>query len=396
MALAALEALAFVGTVITTIPVLQDFISPKPDIDKTTVVKIVAGDDDFTDGNLPGIHLFDRSGNTVGIHASAPDFDEKLGKGEIRTVNIEQIDRDISAAGTEYISLSHGGNDAICVSFITVRTPTGNQYSFTGDIAFECVEQGVGIFWYHGNVVISQGEKGIVEPKCFWLDGDATNGINTKGVGIHLPSFIPSKGREASFKESPNRQCHSEPRFAAYADDGFGPFSMIPFFKEDVFDLGTLEDFDDKALDQNNWGLNELDIPFFKRGLAGPNSTAESDTTPLAREGGGPPRNNAGGDRPSRSWRKPGQLIKCASESKSARALCESETSHGPDFLNTAEGLLCDMDTKNLWDVCKDEQQTGCFDAERSRMRLGRGNNRRDESSGRLIPRKVYDDVKQW
>ncbi|SPO06518.1 uncharacterized protein DNG_09208 [Cephalotrichum gorgonifer] len=389
MALAGLEVLAVVAGLITTVPLLGDLFAAKPDDSITTVVKIVTGDDDFTDGHFPGIQLFDRQGQTIGLQES---YDDVLGKGAPRTANIVQIDPLKSAGGVEYISLSQGGNDAICISFFTVRTPTDLKYSWTGDIAFQCAGI-IETFWYHGNVVVSQSEKGIIKPKCAWIDGDSTNGITTKGLGIHLPSFIPSAGREKSFRENIDRQCKSQPRFAAYTEDGFSAFHTIPFFKEDVFDLTTLEDFGDKALDQGNWDLKEFDTSLiFGRDVG--NSTAAAAATANPQDA--PSRGGGRRPRKTKQWRKPGQLIKSKADYHSARELCESPYSFGPDMVNLHEGIYCDMTNKQMWDVCKDDSQRSCFDIETSRMRLGGGNSRRDESSGRLIPRKIYDEIKEW
>ena len=57
------------------------------------------------------------------------------------------------------------------------------------------------------------------------------------------------------------------------------------------------------------------------------------------------------------------KLVSSAHEKHSARALCESETSHGPDFLSRSEGLFCDMGSKRVWPVCgTGEVEVGCYD----------------------------------
>lgn len=56
------------------------------------------------------------------------------------------------------------------------------------------------------------------------------------------------------------------------------------------------------------------------------------------------------------------KLISSPHEKHSARALCESDTSHGPDFVSHSEGLFCDMGTKSVWPICKaTEVEVGCY-----------------------------------
>ena len=47
-------------------------------------------------------------------------------------------------------------------------------------------------------------------------------------------------------------------------------------------------------------------------------------------------------------------LIASPHDTHSARELCESEHSHGPDFVSFSEGLFCDMDAKMHWPLCKE------------------------------------------
>ncbi|KAL6409156.1 hypothetical protein AUP68_05526 [Ilyonectria robusta] len=60
------------------------------------------------------------------------------------------------------------------------------------------------------------------------------------------------------------------------------------------------------------------------------------------------------------------QLIVGDVDDLSARFLCESATSVGPDLANTSEGLFCDMGEKKLYDLCSESVQAGA----RTRMPL--------------------------
>lgn len=45
----------------------------------------------------------------------------------------------------------------------------------------------------------------------------------------------------------------------------------------------------------------------------------------------------------------------------SAKDLCESSSSHGPNYLSTKEELYCDMATHTLFSKCKSISETGCY-----------------------------------
>ncbi|KAK3312947.1 hypothetical protein B0H66DRAFT_631837 [Apodospora peruviana] len=456
----ALDGLALIGTAITTVPVIQDLFNPKPDSSTTTKVRIIVGDADFAEGNEPHVSLFDRSGNNIGFTSDFRQFGDVINRGQPADIDVVQIDPGASANGAEYMALSASEGNAICISIVTVTTPTGIKYSFMGDIATQC-----GIPWFPGNVLASIGPKGEVRPNCVWIDGDGTNGINTHGLGMHLPSFQSNEDREQDFQEHPDRMCKSDPRFKAY--DALTFTDSIPFFKEPVFDGTTLLDFDDKALDQSNWDQKPIDLSILgqrrrsysyqkqqqyeqdgdarnvaatgtttgtgtgttnKKAVAGGNHRNETNTTTgttatssqessatesagddKKKHGGGnnpdpnsnpknmnPNEQDKGKNRKNKNWKMPGHLIVTPHASHNVQAVCKSRSSMGPDIVNPKEGWYCDMETKTLWEVCKTSKQGACFDVDTNRMRMGKGNSRRDEKSGRVIPRKEYTTVKQW
>lgn len=47
--------------------------------------------------------------------------------------------------------------------------------------------------------------------------------------------------------------------------------------------------------------------------------------------------------------------------SESAKILCDSHSSHGPNYLSTEEELYCDMATHTLFPKCKSISETGCY-----------------------------------
>lgn len=403
MAVAADVAIGIVGAVLAGIPLIADLLAPKADDSITTTVRIIAGDGDFTDGDQPHVHLFDRSGNSIGASRGS---DNTIHRGQPRDVQVRQADPSRSANGAEYLALAAAGlNDAICVSIVTVTTPTGVTYNWMGDVGFQC-----GLPWTYGNVMASESsEFGRVIPKCVWLDGDASNGIKTQGVGIHLPSFTSNEGREADYGRNNDHMCKSKPRLSAYEKLDF--LDPIPYFKEPVADDATLVDFGDKALDEGNWdtkptdthGLEGLGRKTRRQAHAHSNTTRHDDegrqntATPPPRPGSGHGGKVVPYGQSGNAMHR-GRLVKSAHPSHSARELCESATSWGPDFVSLKEKLYCDMDTKTLWPCCGGDVRTACFDVEANAMRKDASSPsvRRRALAGRRIPRKTYGKVQEW
>lgn len=64
------------------------------------------------------------------------------------------------------------------------------------------------------------------------------------------------------------------------------------------------------------------------------------------------------------------QLVISDFNEHSARAVCESTSSYGPDFLATNEGLYCDMCEHQLWPICDDGDAIDCFDIGEKKIRF--------------------------
>lgn len=258
----------------------------------------------------------------------------------------------------QYISVSKGGNDALCISYIAVTWPDGQQKAWYGDVGYTC-----GAFWYNSQTIIGDNN---YQPKCVWIDGDKSNGITTQGMGIHITDFVATEERAQAYKDHPETMCKSKPRFWLY--DDLTSDMYLPFF--------------DPPLE---YDTNNVDKDRSKVLVEG------SSTGPL------PPRKRSHKARSTVHKRHhfPGKLVTSSKPAHSARELCESDHSLGPDFVSLPEGLFCDMSEKELWPLCDEAHTTGCFDVARNEMVAG-SLGRRDEASGRHIPEKEYSNVQAW
>ena len=158
------------------------------------------------------------------------------------------------------------------------------------------------------------------QPRCTWVDGDRTNGIRTKMLFIHFPSFVGVDGKP----RSPSSYC-GWPALRAY-DNGGGSI----FKKRDGDGAAHLE--------------------------AGSTIKKRADT----------------------------RLVVSSFPGHNATELCESETSRGPDFVSTTEGVFCNMESRKVQPLCKGDLEDGCFS-------LVGATERSKGGSG-----KAYSEVIQW
>ncbi|KAK5033465.1 hypothetical protein LTS07_003769 [Exophiala sideris] len=92
-----------------------------------------------------------------------------------------------------------------------------------------------------------------------------------------------------------------------------------------------------------------------------------------------------------------GKLIKSKLAINSAARLCNDTASVGPDFAALSEGLYCDMDTKEIYPICKDGQVSGCFRTADNVLVGDSGEDEGAKVSERAVQiMKAYDDVVVW
>ncbi|KAF2834766.1 hypothetical protein M501DRAFT_963863 [Patellaria atrata CBS 101060] len=263
----------------------------------------------------------------------------------------------------EYLSVSKGGDDALCIAYITVTWPDGGQRSWMGDVGKKC-----GSHWYPSHTIVDGYDS---KPACMWIDGDQSYGILTEGFGVHITDFTPTQERVDAYNENPDLICKSKPRFHIY--DDLTSDMYLPFFNPPLeYEPGTLLDIDTSKVFVD--GDSTGSLPPKKR------------STPIQRRNGTISSNNFMRNR----------LVSSRDPSQSARELCDSPTSFGPDFVSYAEGVFCDMLTKELWPLCSEQHRAACFDTNTKTMRPGMGIRGRDGSSGREVPEKSYDRTDEW
>lgn len=368
------------------IPLIQQAIANAKPPQYVVSVGIGQGlnESDSLGGNVPGVSLWTARGEAIGgalgrkrvlddasVYEASVSGNSSLGEGK---------------APAEYISVTAGGDDAICVAYVAVTEPTETKRVFMGDVGASC-----NFDFYYSILVV-----GGTRPRCVWIDKNHSNGLRFQGMGIHLPSFsngdsTDQQGLAAQYGANLDTMCKSGPRLRMYeelnAEDPILFFSP-PFTSDDFNEDGS--DKDISKIIKNPGKFTDINLDLANKACASsegcPHIIDQIDQNP----------NTKHKKRQTRNPWAPGQLVVSNHAEHSAIELCNSAYSRGPDFVSLQEMKYCDMDTKLTWDVCSSHADTCCLDIETQNMRpCGYG----DQTSSRIaisMPNKGYNKVRRW
>lgn len=361
MAAAVFKVIGLVMGAIDMAPMLQSMLPARTGVE--TTVRIGVGTsihkDANTGGDTPGIRLFDVMGRDIGEARGSKK--NKIVDGGYKDITVKAA-KGMEGRQAQYISISKGGNDALCIAYITMTWPDGQNKAWYGDVGADC-----GGHWYNSQTIIGEGN---YQPRCTWIDGDASNGIKTQGMGIHITDFTATEERAAAYKKDKDTMCKSKPRFRLY--DELTSDYHLPYFNPPLeYDSSTLVDKDRSKVMVDGAANGKL-----------------------------PPKNKKRSPREKRAllskrYEFPGKLITSGQIGHSAKALCSCERSLGPDFVSLHEGLFCDMSEKQLWPLCGNGVVSGCFNTTTHTMDSN-DISRRDDSTGLHVPEKSYVDLQSW
>lgn len=369
-----------------------------------SIVRIAAGlnlaneTNENIGGATPSVALFDANGQRIGLKLGG---NNRINEGNFADIKVSPLRKGNNIA-PEYISVVAGGTDSLCVEYIALTPPSGEYWVFYGDNAKNCGAQ-----WYHSHGEVKTSGQPYY-PACFWItkpdsSGKKANPAFPEGVGIHITDFAPDDGKNEEYQNNLDTACKSDPRFKLY--DTLKAIDCLPVFDPPLESNMNGSDKDLNALKTPGkvncspgpgqlgtaaqWmdltGTIPNDVPLKRKRYSSENSSLRSSpTTERKREGF--------------QCDFDGHLVISDIDAHSAKDLCMSNTSSGPGFVSTSEGLYCDMCTHELWPVCHDKVSAACFDLATQTMRLALGNQARDENSGRIVPEKTFpqDKVQHW
>ncbi|RMZ85211.1 hypothetical protein DV738_g406, partial [Chaetothyriales sp. CBS 135597] len=368
MALAAgLQVIGFVDSFVSLVGFLEDFLAPPEASKDATIVRIALGSSTNEEasfgGNTPGVSLWDFIGNAIG---SVDGTSKILHQGTFVEVVIEPRE-EVGNIPANYMSISNGGNDAICIAGIGITYASGANAGFSTNVAATC-----GATWSFSNTpVLGNVSTGEVEPpKCVWIDRDGSNGIPHQGMGFHIPSFSDTNVNLArTYDENKALMCQSGPRFRMYpklrTEDSILIFPSPPEFLRGVENKSMIGTDKDPSFIIDNPGKLADPLRRRRRDITtrrlGHQNSANFDNTTIVN---GVNQTQVPARRPLADL-----LVISPSVRASARELCESPTSYGRSFVSLPDNLFCDMIDKSLYYTCSNKVTSCCLDTDTASFR---------------------------
>lgn len=197
-------------------------------------------------------------------------------------------------------------------------------------------------------------------------------------MSFQIDAFADSPDKVTQYRDNKDTLCKSTPRFSTWQDlDWNSPIPLFdPPLKYEVDsvtggqgrdkDLGKIVESDDCTYDKEKERyLKELGQKCKDKGIG------RSGFPPGRFIQSSPSRRQERPQRPAGTndlrRRFAGQLVVSSMSSHNATELCDSETSFGPDFVSTEEGVFCSMSQKKTFPLCGHDGASTrdiCFDLE--------------------------------
>ena len=452
--MAVVNAIAGAFLALSIYPMAVTYFPPKVIERTATSVRIKLGlpmyndDNHRIDGDLPAVAVFDSNGERIGFTLGGEDHimedsDTKV-IGDIKVMHINQKKNSFA----EYISVSKGGTDGVCISSISITMASDNEakYALLSDIP---ILLGAYVYLSNDPVIANDGEDVVARPGCFWIDGPNKDGKMEddahQGLSWHITDFLGNEDRIAQYNEFPDTLKKSIPRIQMW--DYINPMHCVPVFwpplpvSKDGYggdadvqrvlkERGELHCGDDKDGGQLLHPTNKPDQPIipdtntkirlrqgkrqagrfatmqygyppgtedtaFKRSLEFDMAQESANTLLRTREF---KRSKDDDDKPACPSVHTRRVVVStkAMHNGGAKYLCENPKARGPDFVSTLEGKFCDMCTRHLWDVCSATVTDACFDVNAKLVRPGKSGIYGRDLFGRAIPSKNYTSIVEW
>ena len=344
-----------------------------------TRVRVYAGlsgnPQESTSGNIPGVALWASSGVFIGKEMGVYNYVVDDGK---------FIDLEVKGKKdtTSYMSVDAFGKDGLCVAAVAVTSPTSERAGWFGDIGVKC-----GAPWYPSNLVIP-GSDPEARPACVWIDQDNSNNHPHTGITIHLPSFR-GVGLAQQYNDNLDTMCKSLPRFSMWKSRSV--HMTLPVYKGGIAFNADGSDSNIDAILSPNMMQSETTAPNDPTGTKLGVADGASALQPGPVVQLGPSKRNVRFQQPLHD-----HLVVSNITSHSAKDLCGSSTSAGPDFVSLVESLFCDMSSKILWPICHGSSYETCFDLDDQVLRNKRVHPDLGTIEKRDFSVKSYQHVQNW
>ncbi|KAG6368611.1 hypothetical protein INS49_002824 [Diaporthe citri] len=293
--------------------------------ERNTFFKVYTGLDhgDFKDagGDLPDARLFDLDGQFIGMVADPGNY-VGSGKSSIFWAG---------SKGQPVYTLFSANENAQCISFVSAVWPgRSGHYSWVGDWGSECAGDDPSMAtWFFGKIAVP-GTK--YWPNCLWID--LNGGAPATGFQVNWLDMKPDVN-DARIGQQAKSMCQT-PSFHLYQH--YDPAYIIHHHR-----------------DHNNQQPGRP--PVLKR----------SETAPPRKRS--KPKLSAAEAKLAFEEKYRNKLVVDDVPAHNAHALCESASSAGPSFVNPEHGYFCDMQTKTIHPVCKEQDgKDVCFDMEQREL----------------------------
>jgi len=365
-------------------------------------------------GWIPFASLYNSRGEMIGYDTS-----------DITTGAESFQDRSIiSTTQPEYIKLTSPTirTDASCIAYVTITASSNDLRNWNADSARAC-----GKTWYPSTM--NHPGTDDFRPPCFWMSSNpkfpAAHAVSWK-----LTDFAP-KGSDRAMAigqqwiDDPPTLCQAPGRMQYYKYAR--PDKCVPYFpnalQHDPVDYtdadreyvkhGHRQRCPDAGLPDNDVILYDNDgnaLPPVEYPQPPPPEPEVTLTPQEQHEVKGEEMRNPregiirrdeaqkflrAGDRALEMCDH--QVVISHLRGHSAKEVCESPTSFGPDFVAIREGpagIYCDMCEHKWYHICRHRHQTRCWDSETTKLRMP---HRRKREEGVLYPEdKVYKRVMRW
>ena len=265
-------------------------------------------------GDLPDVRLWNEGGDFLGMSADPGKIDD----GSTKEITVTH-NGDNGQQAT--YALFSANTDAICVAYVSITWPDGNEYGWIGDWGRKC-----GATWYFSSLYIKGTDQ---QPDCMWIDG---NGDQPQtGFQVHFPEFVTEKEGELPEGKDFDYFCNSGPPFSIHTDHDPHGITYWTSAKRS----GTAMSYGPSK---------EGKIP--RRQASGDGTNNGTSVSALAHN----------------------QLVVDNNPHHPTASLCEHENSLGPDFANIADGQFCRMSDKTLWPICNDDITDSCFNLQEQEL----------------------------
>ena len=249
-------------------------------------------------------------------------------------------------------------NDGLCIPYITQTWSDGTERGWLGDIGHLCNQS-----WYHSNIIV--GDEGH-KPKCTWIDKDHSNGIENSALQLHMEDFVQTSETNRTLKE-PSYYCH---------------LPAMLFKHDHTYKIG-----------KNTWRRMWIFVyntakgrmPWYYTVWNGPE---KGQYEIFGFEQGIKKRTVGHGFK---------HIISSRHQTQSAKELCESDSSDGPDFVSLHEKIFCDMNSKEAHPICDDkEDSVDCFHLDHQKAVLAKRDAGYMGSNGTMTAWRKYSHIEVW